>query len=73
MLTGEANFYSCRARETSRVAVLTRDAFFEIVCETPAMVLSLARSVVAALSPLVRQIDFAMDWINIESGKALYR
>ena len=73
MLTGEANFYNCKAKEESRVAILTRDTFFEIVCETPEMVLSLAQSVIARLSPMVRQVDFALDWINIESGKALYR
>ena len=73
MLTGEANFYTCEAREASRVAVLSRDDFFEIVSETPRMVLSLAHNVIRRLSSLVRQVDFALDWINIESGKALYR
>ena len=73
MLTGEANFYTCEAREVSRVAVLSREAFFEIVCENPRMVLSLANNVIRRLSSLVRQVDFALDWVNIESGKALYR
>ena len=73
MLTGEANFYTCEAREVSRVAVLSREDFFEIVSETPRMVLSLAHNVIRRLSSLVRQVDFALDWINIESGKALYR
>ncbi len=73
MLTGEANFYTCKARETSRVAVLSRDAFFEVVSGAPDMVLGLARSVVAKLSATVRQVDFALDWVHIQSGKALYR
>jgi lysophospholipid hydrolase len=73
MLTGEANFYSCKAQEFSRIAILTRDTFFEIVCETPEMVLALAHNVVGRLSPLVRQVDFALDWINMESGKSLFR
>ena len=64
MLTGEANFYSCSAKERSRVAILTRDTFFEIVCESPKMVLSLAHTVIARLSPLVRQVDFALDWVK---------
>lgn len=25
------------------------------------------------LSPFVRQIDFALDWVFLESGRALYR
>jgi lysophospholipid hydrolase len=73
MLTGEANFYTCKALEKSYVAILTQENFFEIVCESPAMVLSLAHSTIASLSPLVRQVDFALDWITIESGKALFR
>ncbi len=74
MLTGEANFYSCRASGPStRVAIITRDAFFEIVSETPEMVLSLAHSTVRRLSPMVRQVDFALDWLRMESGKALFR
>ena len=56
MLTGEANFYTCEAREASRVAVLSREDFFEIVSETPRMVLSLAHNVIRRLSSLVRQV-----------------
>lgn len=37
------------------------------------MVLYLAHTVISRLSPFVRQIDFALDWMNIESGRALYR
>ena len=74
MLTGEANFYSCTAKDrTNVVAILTRDTFFQIVCETPEMVLSLSHSVISRLSPMVRQVDFALDWINIESGKSLFK
>ena len=39
----------------------------------PNVVLQLARIVISRLSPFVRQIDFALDWIYIESGRALYR
>ena len=56
MLTGEANFYTCEAREVSRVAILSREDFFEIVSETPRMVLSLAHNVIRRLSSLVRQV-----------------
>lgn len=28
---------------------------------------------VRRLSPFVRQVDFALDWIFLESGRALYR
>jgi lysophospholipid hydrolase len=73
MLTGEANFYTCKAEVPSQVAILSREVFFEVVSETPQMVLSLAHNVLRRVSPLVREVDFALDWINIEGGKALYR
>jgi lysophospholipid hydrolase len=39
----------------------------------PKVVLNLANIVVRRLSPFVRQIDFAIDWIFLEGGRALYR
>lgn len=39
----------------------------------PKVVLHIARTVIYRLSPFVRQIDFALDWVYIESGRALYR
>lgn len=41
--------------------------------ERPSVVLDIANSVVKSLSPLVRQCDFALDWIFLESGRAVYR
>ena len=43
------------------------------MAKQPNVVLNLARTVINRLSPFVRQIDFALDWIYIESGRALYR
>jgi len=39
----------------------------------PKIVLHVAHLIVKRLSPFVRQIDFALDWIFCESGRALYR
>ncbi|UYV75925.1 PNPLA6 [Cordylochernes scorpioides] len=44
-----------------------------ILRKKPEAVLNLAHSVIQRLSPFVRQIDFAMDWMNVEAGRALYR
>lgn len=35
--------------------------------------LKLAMSVIDNLSPYVRSIDFALEWLQVESGKALYK
>ena len=47
--------------------------FFRIMSQRPKVVLHIARTVIYRLSPFVRQIDFALDWVYIESGRALYR
>ena len=39
----------------------------------PTIVLNAGHTVVMRMSPFVRQIDFALDWILIEAGRALYR
>lgn len=41
--------------------------------EEPGVVLSVAHSVVRRMSPFVRQIDFALDWMAVEAGRAVYR
>ncbi|KAJ8931428.1 hypothetical protein NQ314_015667 [Rhamnusium bicolor] len=41
--------------------------------EEPKVVLYIAHLVVRRLSPFVRQVDFALDWLFIESGRAVYR
>ena len=68
-ITGEANFYTCTASQPTLVAILSKEAFFSIVAKTPEVVLSLAHSTIRVLSPLVRKIDFALDWITVESGR----
>lgn len=46
---------------------------FRILCERPKVVLHIAHTVVKRLSPFVRQVDFALDWVFLESGRAVYR
>lgn len=41
--------------------------------EKPSIVLGIANTVLRKLSPLVRQCDYALDWIFLESGRAVYR
>jgi len=39
----------------------------------PQIVLPIANTVVTRLSSFVRQVDFALDWLFFESGRAVYR
>ena len=44
-----------------------------IMRRQPAVVLSVAHTVVRRVSSFVRQIDFALDWMEVEAGRAIYR
>lgn len=41
--------------------------------EHPMAICGLAYDVVQRLSPIVRQMDFALDWMELKAGRALYR
>ena len=37
------------------------------------MVLHIVDSLIRILSPVVRQIDFALEWTTVEAGKSIYK
>lgn len=49
------------------------DAGGRIMREEPKVVLNVAHTVVRRMSSFVRQIDFALDWMAVEAGRAVYR
>lgn len=73
VLTGEHSMYTIRAKHFSRVGLLPKEVVYNIMRENPAAVLDISNIVIKSLSPLVRQCDFALDWVFLESGRALYR
>lgn len=73
VLTGEPSIFTIRAKHHTRVAAMSSSAFYGLMSVKPKIVLHVAHIVVKRLSPFVRQIDFAMDWIFLEGGRALYR
>ena len=46
---------------------------YRIMKEQPRIVLNVGHTVVRRMSPFVRQIDFALDWMYIEAGRSLFR
>lgn len=72
VLTGEPSFFTVQARQSSKVATLSRQVVYDIMSKQPDVTLHLARSVIDHMSQFVRSIDFALDWVLIDSGKALY-
>ncbi|KAG7303886.1 hypothetical protein JYU34_010791 [Plutella xylostella] len=73
VLTGEPSFFSIRAKHFSRIGLLSKTAVYSMMRERPSVVLHIANTVVRRLSPFVRQVDFALDWVFLESGRAVYR
>jgi len=73
VLTGEASIFTVEARAPSKVACLSRQVVFDMMSVQPDVTLQLAMSVIEHISPYVRSIDFALDWVLVESGQALYR
>ncbi|KAG1704472.1 Neuropathy target esterase sws [Nymphon striatum] len=73
VLTGEPSFFSVTVRHPSVIGVISKNELYDIMRLRPRTVLNVAHSIVQRLSPFVRQIDFSLDWIHIESGRALYR
>lgn len=52
---------------------LTLSVSGRIMRAEPKVVLNVAHTVVKRMSPFVRQIDFALDWMAVEAGRAVYR
>jgi lysophospholipid hydrolase len=73
VLTGEVPPFTVKARTACKMAVLPKQAVYDLVGKHPHVCLELANQVVKRLSTFVRQIDFALDWVHYKSGQAIYR
>ncbi|XP_060559524.1 patatin-like phospholipase domain-containing protein 7 isoform X2 [Ruditapes philippinarum] len=73
VLTGEPSFFTIRSKYETRVVVISKKDFYLIMREQPSVVLNVASTTLIRLTPFVRQIDFALDWMMIEAGRALFR
>ncbi|XP_072908301.1 patatin-like phospholipase domain-containing protein 7 [Hemitrygon akajei] len=73
VLTGEPLIFSIKAQRDCTFLCISKCHFYEIMREKPNVVLPVAHTVVRRMSPFVRQIDFALDWMAVEAGRAVYR
>ncbi|XP_016898609.1 patatin-like phospholipase domain-containing protein 7 isoform X2 [Cynoglossus semilaevis] len=73
VLTGEPLIFTVRALRDCTFLSISKAHFYEIMREEPRVVLNVAHTVVKRVSPFVRQIDFALDWMAVEAGRAVYR
>ncbi|XP_030647689.1 patatin-like phospholipase domain-containing protein 7 [Chanos chanos] len=73
VLTGEPLIFSVRAHRDCSFLSVSKAHFYEIMRAEPRVVLNVAHTVVRRVSSFVRQIDFALDWMAVEAGRAVYR
>ncbi|KAG7275336.1 hypothetical protein CRUP_035963 [Coryphaenoides rupestris] len=73
VLTGEPLIFTIKAIRDCTFLKISKSDFYEIMREQPSVVLSAAHTVAVRMSPFVRQMDFAIDWMAVEAGRALYR
>ncbi|XP_021366995.1 patatin-like phospholipase domain-containing protein 7 isoform X3 [Mizuhopecten yessoensis] len=73
VLTGEPSFFTIRSKTDVRIVVISKNDFYEIMRVQPDVVLNVAKTTLVRMTPFVRQIDFALDWMLTEAGKALFR
>ena len=55
------------------VTLTTHFSSFRLIKEHPKIVLPVANNITQRISSFIRNIDFALDWMQLESGKSLYR
>ncbi|EHB08210.1 Patatin-like phospholipase domain-containing protein 7 [Heterocephalus glaber] len=72
VLTGEPLMFTFRANRDCGFLSISKALFYEIMRKQPAFVLGVAHTVMKRMS-FVRQIDFALDWMEVEAGRAIYR
>ncbi|XP_058441853.1 patatin-like phospholipase domain-containing protein 7 isoform X5 [Marmota monax] len=73
VLTGEPLMFTIRANRDCSFLSISKAHFYEIMRKQPSVVLAVAHTVVKRMSSFVRQIDFALDWMEVEAGRAIYR
>uniref|UniRef100_A0A8D3CR35 lysophospholipase n=1 Tax=Scophthalmus maximus TaxID=52904 RepID=A0A8D3CR35_SCOMX len=73
VLTGEPLIFTMRAQRDCSFLSISKTHFYEIMRVEPNVVLNVAHTVVRRMSSFVRQIDFALDWMAVEAGRAVYR
>lgn len=77
VLTGEPSMFKVVAKEECIVVRMLKSDLFTLLRdnthEASTIILYLSHSITSRMSPFVRQIDFALDWMTLESGKVLFR
>ncbi|VEL07221.1 unnamed protein product [Protopolystoma xenopodis] len=73
LITGEPNIYSLQAVGETLVAVMPREHFYALVRGYPGALFSISHLMTERMSPFLRQVDFALEWLTVKAGRALYK
>ncbi|KAK6745617.1 hypothetical protein RB195_011999 [Necator americanus] len=73
ILTNEPSFYAVHAASKATVAIIGKAGFSRLLEVRPHIYLPVAYSVLRRLSPFLRGVDFALDWVLVDSGQSVYR
>ncbi|KAL6725502.1 hypothetical protein Aduo_007550 [Ancylostoma duodenale] len=73
ILTNEPSFYTVKAASKATVAILGKAEFNRLLEVRPHIYLPVAHSVLRRLSPFLRGVDYALDWVLVDSGQSVYR
>ncbi|XP_067056188.1 patatin-like phospholipase domain-containing protein 7 isoform X2 [Acropora muricata] len=73
VITGEPSFFNVKATKQCHVVIISKANFYNVIRQKPRVVLNVAHSLICHLSPFLRQIDYALDWMHVEAGRAVYR
>ncbi|KAI3636634.1 hypothetical protein MIR68_005323 [Amoeboaphelidium protococcarum] len=72
-LTSHASLVNVVAAAGSYVAYLPKESLESIVERAPQIMMMLSKRLCSSLTPLVRHIDLALEWIQVNAGKVLYK
>uniref|UniRef100_A0A914EL40 Uncharacterized protein n=1 Tax=Acrobeloides nanus TaxID=290746 RepID=A0A914EL40_9BILA len=72
-LTEEPSFFTIKTFSDSIIGMINKEDLKVLIEFEPHIVLSIATSVLRRISPFVRAVDYAIDWVLLDSGQAVYR
>ncbi|BFZ59130.1 phosphatidylcholine and lysophosphatidylcholine phospholipase [Saitoella coloradoensis] len=72
-VSGFRSFIDVRARSDVLVGFLPRASLERIMEKHPIVLLTMAKRLISFMSPLILQIDFALEWVQVSAGEKIYR
>ena len=72
-LCGTPSYTNVTAKTDCYVGLLPHNSFERLLERRPIVLLTLAKRLISLLSPLIHDLDLALDWEQINAGQVLYR